>query len=41
MMQLTGSGAAGVSVISGIYGQPDIRKACEELLVLAREMTEK
>lgn len=41
LMQLAGSGAAGVSVISGIYGQPDIRKACEELLALAKEMTEK
>ena len=38
VMQLAGSGAAGISVISGIYGQPDIRTACEELLALAKEM---
>ncbi|MEY8278650.1 thiamine phosphate synthase [Blautia marasmi] len=38
VMQLAGSGAAGISVISGIYGQPDIRTTCEELLALAKEM---
>ena len=38
VMQLAGSGAAGISVISSIYGQPDIRTACEELLALAKEM---
>lgn len=41
VMQLAGSGAAGISVISGIYGQPDIRTACEELLALAKEMIKK
>ena len=41
VMQLAGSGAAGISVISSIYGQPDIRTACEELLALAKEMIKK
>lgn len=37
VLELSGSGICGVAVISGIFAQPDIRKATEEL----RELTEK
>lgn len=36
--QLAGTGIAGAAVVSGIYGQPDIRKACEYLRSLAEEV---
>ncbi len=40
ILELTGSGIDGVSIISGIYGQPDIKEACRKLLKLSREMVE-
>lgn len=38
--ELHGSGISGVAVISGIYGQKDIKSACQKLLKLAKEITE-
>lgn len=40
LMTLKGSGIAGVSMISGIYGQRDIQAACKRLLKLTREMVQ-
>lgn len=40
MMQLKGSGIAGVSVVSAIFAQPDIRAATERLAALAREVVD-
>jgi thiamine-phosphate pyrophosphorylase len=36
--QLRGSGIAGISVISAIFAQPDVRKATEELKKKTEEM---
>jgi len=40
MMQLKGSGIAGVSVVSAIFAQTDIRAATERLAALAREVVD-
>lgn len=38
LLELSGSGIDGVSIISGIYGQPDIKRACQNLRKLSKEM---
>lgn len=40
ILELKGSGVAGVSIISGIFAQPDIRQACIRLRRLSEEMIE-
>lgn len=40
MMQLKGSGIAGVSVVSAIFAQPDITAATQRLAALAKEVVE-
>lgn len=39
LMELKGSGVSGVAVVSGIYGQKNIKEACRRLRELSEEMT--
>lgn len=41
ILQLAGSGVAGVAVVSAIYAQPDVRAAARRLKALAEEMVAK
>ena len=38
ILRLSGSGVAGVAVVSAIYAQPDVERAARELKALAEEM---
>ena len=38
ILQLSGSGVAGVAVVSAIYAQPDVQQAARDLKALAAEM---
>lgn len=40
LMTLKGSGVSGAAIVSGIYGQEDIKGACKRLLGLAKAVTE-
>ncbi|MEG1998382.1 MAG: thiamine phosphate synthase, partial [Clostridiales bacterium] len=38
MMELQGTGVAGVALVSGIFASPNITSQCEELLKLSQAM---
>ena len=41
ILELSGCGLAGVAVVSALFGQPDVKAAAKELLVLSEEMARK
>ena len=40
VLQLKGSGVAGVAVVSGIYAKPDIKESSKKLAELAKEIVQ-